>query len=179
MSATDLDLSGLKSINQFFSRTKNGSAAIELATKLGIWTPSSHINIPERPQFTKDLSQLTPAQLSDAYGRWTAEFGRILEILGAVQGQEALVKLQIKSALAAARRKIRDSTPEGNKPYTSAQLNDLAEDDSAVIDLHEQSALLVVLSAHLLTTKEATAQYIASLSREIAWRDSQIKGKVY
>ena len=179
MSAEDLDLSGVKSINQLFARTKNGSAAIELATKLGIWTSSVHLSPTERPAFVKELSGLTPAQLSDAYGRWTAEFGRILELSGAIAGQEAILKIQIKSALASVRSRIRKEAPATAKPYTATQLADLADEDPAIIDLYEQSALLAVTSAHISASKEATAQYIASLSREIAWRDAQIKGKLY
>lgn len=179
MSAEDLDLTNTKSLFALLSRTKNGLPAVDLATKLGIWTEAAHKNPSPRVGFVRDLSSLTPSQLSDSVGAWTAEYGRILELMGLLSGQESVIKIQIKSALAGARSRIRNNQPKEAKPYTNTQLNDLAEEDQSVIDLYEQSALISLLSAHVSASKEATAQYLASLSREIAWRDAQIKGKLY
>jgi hypothetical protein len=55
----------------------------------------------------------------------------------------------------------------------------MAEEDPSVVDLLEQSGLLAVLAAHADGAKEATQQYLASISREIAFRDAQMKARIY
>jgi hypothetical protein len=179
MATEDLNLTGLKSLTQALARTRNGLAAVELATKLGLWSSEAHRDPATRPLYAKDLSQLTHTQLSDLYGLWTGEFGRITELCGAISGQEALLRIQIKSAQASARSRIRRSQPAEAKPLASQTLADMADEDQAVVDLLEQNGLLAVLSAHAGAAKEATAQYLSSLSREIAFRDAQMKARIY
>jgi hypothetical protein len=179
MATEDLNLNGLKSLTQALARTRNGLAAVELATKLGLWSAEAHRDPSVRPSYTRDLSQLTHTQLSDLYGQWTGEFGRITELCGAIAGQEALLRIQIKSAQASARSRIRRAHPADAKPLPAQTLADMADEEPTVVDLLEQNGLLSVLSAHAGAAKEATAQYIASLSREIAFRDAQMKARIY
>jgi hypothetical protein len=58
-------------------------------------------------------------------------------------------------------------------------LSDLADEDQAVIDLVEQQGLLGVLSAQASAAKEVTLQYLQTISREISFRDAQMKARVY
>ena len=74
---------------------------------------------------------------------------------------------------------MRRGVPSETKHPTSAALNDMVDEDPTVLDLLEQHSLIVVLGAHLGATKEATSQYLASISREISFRDSQMKARVY
>lgn len=178
MAAEDLNLSGIKSLAQALGRTKNGEAAVELARRLGLWTQQAHAETQVRRQFEKKLSELTPGQLSDLYAYWTGEFGRILELCGAISGQEDLLKIQLRGAQAAARARLRRAVPEGQKALTSTQLADQAEEDSTVIDLQDQMGLIAVLKAHANAGKEATQQYLATISREIAFRDAQMKARI-
>ena len=179
MATEDLNLNGLKSLSQTLARTRNGLAAVELATKLGLWSAEAHRDPAVRPSYARDLSQLTHTQLSDLYGTWTGEFGRITELCGAIAGQEALLRIQIKSAQAAARSRIRRGQPADARPLASQTLTDMADEDPVVVDLLEQNGLLAVLAAHSGAAKEATAQYLSSLSREIAFRDAQMKARIY
>jgi len=179
MAAEDLNLTGLKSLNQALARTKNGTAAVELATKLGLWSSNAHTNVQVRPSFRRELSSLTHGQITDVYAEWTAEYGRITELCSAIDGQEALLRIQMKSAVAAARSRIRRAQPVDAKPLSAQTLADMAEEDPSVVDLLEQSGLLVVLAAHADGAKEATQQYLASISREIAFRDAQMKARIY
>jgi hypothetical protein len=179
VAAEDLNLVGVKSLEQVLARTRNGTGAVELAKKLGLWTREAHAGVLDRPEFHTTLSDLTPAQLSDLYGTWTAEFGRIVELCGAVAGQEGLLRIQLKSAQASARGRIRRSLDKDAKPLTAAALNDLADEEQNVIDLFEQAGLLAVLAASAQAAKEATAQYLATISREIAFRDAQLKARIY
>lgn len=179
MAAEDLSLSGVKSLTQALSRTRNGLAAVELATKLGLWSADAHRDPAVRPPYTRDLSQLTHTQISDLYAQWTGEFGRITELCGAISGQESLLRIQIKSAQASARSRIRRAQAADAKPFPAQTLADMADEDSTVVDLLEQNGLLAVLSAHASSAKEATAQYLSSLSREIAFRDAQMKARIY
>lgn len=179
MAAEDLNLTGVKSLNAALARTRNGAAAVELATRLGIWTSAAHQRKQERAAFPSQLSDLTPSQVTDLYAAWTAEFGRILELRGAVAGQESLIRIQLKSAQAAARARIRRGLATDEKAPSSAALNDQVDEDPAVLELIEQLGLLAVLSAHADAAKEATGQYLATISREISFRDAQMKARIY
>lgn len=177
MAAEDLNLSGIRTLDHALARMKNGTAAVALATKLGLWTASAHQKTMVRAEFPQQLSDLTPTQLSDLYARWTAEFGRIAELCGAVSGQEQLLKIQMKSAQAAARARARRANPD--QKLTQGALGDLADEDSAVIDLVEQQGLLAVLAAQAQAAKDVTLQYLNTISREISFRDAQMKARVY
>lgn len=179
MTTEDLNLSGIKNLAQVLARTKNGAAAVELMNNLGLWTQSAHERKNIRAEFPSKISDFTPSQLSDLYSKWTADFGRIVELCGIIAGQEALLRIQLKSAQASTRARIRRGIPSETKQPTSAVLNDMVDEDPSVLDLLEQHSLVVVLGAHLTATKEATGQYLASISREISFRDSQMKARVY
>jgi hypothetical protein len=179
MAAEDLNLTGVKSLNQALARTRNGTAAVELANRLGLWTEPVHQRRQERPAFPATLSDLTPSQISDLYAAWTAEFGRILELRGAIEGQEGLLRIQLKSAQASARARLRRAVAEGEKSPSKDTLNDQVDEDPVVIDLVEQLGLLAVLAAHADAAKDATTQYLATISREISFRDAQMKARIY
>lgn len=179
MTTEDLNLSGIKNLAQVLTRTKNGTAAVELMNNLGLWTQNAHERKNVRAEFPSKISDLAPSQLSDLYSKWTADFGRIVELCGIITGQEALLRIQLKSAQAATRARMRRGVPSETKHPTSAALNDMVDEDPTVLDLLEQHSLIVVLGAHLGATKEATSQYLASISREISFRDSQMKARVY
>lgn len=178
MAAEDLNLSGVRSLDQALARTRNGTDAVKLAAKMGLWTEAVHSRPNERPEFPGRISDLTPGQLSDLYARWTAEFGRISEICGAIDAQDGLVRIQLKSVQAAARGRVRRSLEDGSK-VTQTALNDQADEDPAVIDCIEQQGLLSVLAAHSKAAKEVTQQYLTTISREIAFRDAQMKARLY
>lgn len=180
MAAEDINLSGIKNLNTALARMRNGTAAVEMATSLGLWTAARHQGKQSRAEFPIKLSTQTPSQISDLYGEWTAEYGRIVELCGAISGQEALIRIQMKSAQATVRVRIRKAAIQaGEKTPTSGALNDQVDEDPTVMDLTEQTGLLAVLSAHATAAKEATAQYLATISREISFRDAQLKNKIY
>jgi hypothetical protein len=179
MTTEDLNLSGIKNLAAALARTKNGTAAVDLVNRLGLWTQSAHERKNVRVEFPSKISEFTPSQLSDLYSTWTAEFGRVLELCGIVSGQEALLRIQLKAAQASTRARLRRNVaPEAKQPATGT-LNDMVDEDPSVLDLIEQHSLIVVLGSHLSATKEATSQYLASISREISFRDSQMKARVY
>jgi len=179
MSAEDLNLSGVKTLDQALSRTRNGVAAVELAKRMGIWTESAHQHPKVRPPFPAQMSDLALSQLSDLYAQWTGEFGRVVELCGVVAGQDALLKIQLKTCVASARARILRGRPADAKPLSAQNLSDQSEEDPAVKDLLEQTGLIAVLKAHTDAAREATAQYLVTISREIAFRDAQMKARVY
>jgi len=180
VAAEDLNLTGISSLDQALARTKNGTPAISLARRLGLWTDQAHAAASDgRRTFTANLSELTPEQLSDLNGRWTADYGRLVELCGAIAGQEALLKVQLKSAQAAARARVVRNLPADAKRPSQQMLSDEAEQDAAVVDVSDQLALLSVLAAHAQAAKEATGQYLATISREITYRDAQLKARIY
>lgn len=178
MAAEDLNLSGIKDIRGAMGRLRNGPGALELASSMGLWTDELHRSSSRRMPFPREMSSLTPSQLSDLYSEWTSELGRVLELCGALEGQSTLVKVQVKSAEAASRARIRRADTSG-KTLTQQTLSDLAAESPDVRDLYEQQALIGMLLAHAHAAREATSQYLATISREIAFRDAQMKAKLY
>jgi hypothetical protein len=161
------------------SNSENGSIAMALATKLGLWSVDSHRPSVARESYPAEISSLSHSQISDLYSRWTSEFGRITELCGAISGQETLLKIKIKTAQAKARSVIRNRYNQSTKPLSSTALSDLVDEDPNVIELYEQGTLLQLISAHANAAKEATSQYLSSISREISFRDVQLKAKIY
>lgn len=178
MSIDQLDLGGVRSLSSAMARTPSGTDAVELARRLGIWTTEAHRAPTERRRFPAKLSDLGPHQLADESAWWTSEFGRIVEMLGAINGQREVLKVTGKRARAAARGRLRRGLAEGEK-ITATALNDQAEEDPAVIDVEDRGALLEVLCASVTASKEATTQYLTSISREISHREAQMKNRMY
>ena len=102
-----------------------------------------------------------------------------MELCGAITGQEALLKIQLKSAIAAARGRIRRNNAEEGKTLTQKGLEELVAGDPSVLDLVEQTGLLSLLGAHANAAREATGQYLNTISREISFRDAQMKARIY
>lgn len=178
MSAEDMNLSAVRDLDGALSRTKNGQAAVKLASKVGLWTDELHSSSARRAAFPRRLSDLAPSELSDLYSSWTSEFGRVLEVCGALEGQAALLKVQMRSAEASARANVRRSATEG-RSMTQQHVADLAAEAPELRDIAEQMAVVAVLNAHALAAKEATSQYLSTLSREISFRDAQMKARIY
>lgn len=178
MAAEDLNLSDVRDLRGALSRLKNGAGAVELAERMGLWTDELHASSSRRAAFPREMSSLTPSQLTDLYSSWTAEFGRVLEVCGALDGQAALVKVQVRSAEASVRARLRRADTSG-KALTQQALSDASAEAPEVRDLYEQQALIALLLAHAEAAREATAQYLATISREIAFRDAQMKARIY
>lgn len=175
----DLNISGVRSLTQVLERTPNGNDMVVLATKLGIWTAAAHNTVTERRPFPKNLSDMGPNELTNLLAEWTSEFGRITELVGLLNGQKEQLKIRGKSLRAAARSRLRRDHPKDEKPLASTALNDAAEEDTGVLENDERIALVELLLASATATKEATQQYIGSISREIAYRDAQMKARMY
>ena len=173
----DLNLSGIKSLDEALKRTKTGLQSVSLADKLGLWTQEVHKNTTRRVAFPSKLSELEPSSLSDLYSYWTHEFGRLSELCGIINGQEQLLKIQLKSTMARTRAKIRRNSEDSK--LSQSQLNDLAEEDPAVLDIVEQQEIIAIMYAQAIAAKEVTLQYLNTISREISFRDSQMKARVY
>lgn len=174
---SDESLRNVKTLQQALERTPNGVDAVALATKLGIWTAESHKATPQRKAFPSNVAALGPNELSDLMAYWTSEFGRINELAGVLVGQRELLKLKGKAARAAARSRLRRE--KSNEKLSSTALNDAAEEDAAVLEADERLQVVEVLLAQIQAAKEATQQYIASASREISYRDAQMKARMY
>ena len=175
---TDLNIAGVRSLSHVMERTPNGNDAILLATKLGLWTASAHNSVTERPAFPRTFPD-GASELSNMLASWSSEYGRIAELVGLLVGQQQYLKTHGKRLRASARAKARREQAEGEKALAISALNDLAEDDSAVLENDEKLALVELLFSQAQATKEATAQYLAAISREISYRDAQMKARLY
>jgi hypothetical protein len=180
----DLDLRNVRSLPQVLERTPNGTAVAELAGRLGLVGRSLSGSV-DRKAFITNVAELSAPQLSNEQSYWTSEFGRIVELIGLLQGQEKYLVLQGKSVRASARARVRreiaaEEGDSGKKAKaTVGEVNDRAEEDPAVRDLEEKAALVQILLATASAAKEATAMYLQSLSREISFRCAQMDAKIY
>jgi hypothetical protein len=168
-----VDLGDVTTMAQVLTRTPNGTAVAKLAERLGLVTAGGVRSAVARKAFIADVSSLVPTQLSDEQSYWTGEYGRIMEIIGLLQGQEKVLSLQSKSARAKARGRVRAKALLEEKKPSATQVADEAEDDSIVIDVDQQSETVIVLLSSAMAAKEATLTYLSSLSREISFRCSQ------
>lgn len=162
---------------EVLTKLPTGKESLETSTRMGIWTADYHNKENNRKRFPENVSSLGANQLSDQLAYWTSEFGRITELVGMLNGQREILKLKLKSAKARSRSKVREERKE--EKLTSTALNDMAEEDSSVIAVEDGMGTLEVLLAQASAAKEATAQYLASISREISYRDAQMKAKIY
>lgn len=185
MSAQDLNLNGVRSLTQALDRTENGTAAAALADRLGLWTRTLHQSPETRAAFKSKFSDLGPNELSDLNATWIAEAGRVVELVGLLSGLQDQLKVRAKSARASARAKARRdlaAAADGDtkrKAPTVAELNDMAEEDSAVKDIDDQLAFVALLLASAQAAKEATYMYRDAISREITFRCEQMKARLY
>jgi len=174
-----VDLNDVKNLGQVLSRTPNGEAVAELAERLGLLTSGATKASSARRGFISEIAKLSPAQLSNEQSFWAAEFGRIVELIGLLQGQEKYLALKAKAARSTARSRIRRDAEAKELKVTATSVNDEAEDDPDVRDTDEQSTIVTILLASALAAKEATTMYLQVISREISFRCSQIDAKIY
>lgn len=197
MTTGTMNLGDLKNLSAVLARTPNGAEVSALAERLGLLTAGSLGRVRERRRFIVNVSELDAAALSNEQAYWAGEFGRIVELVGLLQGQEKYLALRAKQVRSQARGRVRrlnenveveeggDETTATKKSgakvvkMTATQVNDLAENDPAVMDVENQSSLVVVLAASALAAKEATAMYLSTLSREISFRCSQMDNKLW
>lgn len=176
------DMSGLgdlSTLSQVLTRTPSGAGLVSLAEHLGLITEGTVGTTRVRRAFKANISRLSENELSDEQGWWAAEMGRLVEMVGVLQGQEKMLGLESKSARAKARARVRaKAKEEGTKP-TATQINDDAEEDPIVIGTDEKAQLVILLLASAQAAKEATGIYLASLSREISFRCSRMQAGIY
>ena len=174
----DLQLSEINNLPQLLERTPTGTAVYQLIERLGLVTPTSHT--PRRP-FKSKISDLTTTQLSDEYGYWNGEYGRIVDIIGVLNGQEKELVNEGKRIRAQERGRIRRTAEQADPPVkkTATQINDEAEESSAVRDHEEEFRVVLLLQASLSANKEAVSTYITAYSREMSYRSSQMDARIY
>lgn len=175
-----IDLSDLRSAHQLLQRTPLGETVAELAERVGLMTDGVHRTPATRRKFHTNISKLSPPQLSDEQSYWASEYGRIVELIGVLQGQEKYLALKSKAARAQARARLRRGTEDAQVgKLTASQVADAAEEDPVVCDLDERIALLAVFLASALAAKDATTMYLQSLSREITFRCAQMDARLH
>jgi hypothetical protein len=178
MADTDAPLSSIAALRNALERLPNGTEAVRLMTRLGLWSAEAHRSPGERKSFPARFSNLQPDDLSDLSARIIADAGRVLELCGLLNGIEAQLKMRAKAARAAARSRARREWSADVKAPTRAELDDLAEEDPAVVAVDEQIALLALLLAQATAVREANQMYKEGVSREITYRGAQMSARL-
>lgn len=188
----NLSLSGMRSLPGMLEKLPHGIDARNLAAKLGVWTPGLHPTAAaeQRPLTPAKWSEMSDATLSDWNGYWNSEVHRTTELLGLIDGQKDMLTLQSKATRAAARSRVRreqerkeeEAARNADAPkapkLTATQVNDLSEEDPAVIEIDQQLAMLAVIVASVKAYKEAAVTMTAGLSREISFRQAQMSSQL-
>lgn len=173
------DLSNITTLKAALSRVPNGAEAVRLMQRLGLWTTAAHAEPGERKPFPKNISKLGPDEISDLQSLVVSDAGRVYELIGILNGLDAQLKIRGKQVRAAARSRVRADWPEGTKAPTKSEVDDLAEEDPAVIEHEEQVSVLALLMAHVNATRESMVMYKEAVSREITWRGTQMQARLY
>lgn len=172
-------VTGVGALKGALERVPGGTEAVRLMAKLGLWTNDAHRAPAERKPFPTKFSQLGPNELSDLSARVISEAGRVMELSGILTGLEAQLKIKARAVRAAARSNARRNWPEDSKAPTKTELDDLAEEDPAVVEVDEQLALLGLLLAQVNAVREANSLYKEGVSREITYRAAQLNARMY
>lgn len=174
----DLQLSSITELRHALQRFPGGVEAVRLFARLGLWSVEAHKQPGTRQPFPSKFSDLGPDELSDLSARVVADSGRVLELVGVLNGIEAKLKIEAKAVRAAARARARRAW-SGEKAPTKAEIDDLAEEDPAVRDVDTKMSLLAVLLAAANAAKEANTLYKEGVSREITYRAAQLNARMY
>lgn len=172
-------MASIQALRQALERIPDGADAVRLFAKLGLWTSESHRTPAERKAFPTEFSKLGPSELSDLSARVVSDAGRVVELTGLLNGLEARLELRLRAARASARSKARRAHPADQKPPTKGELDDLAEEDPAVIELCEQLGILQLMLAQASAVREASQIYKEAVSREITYRSAQMQARLY
>ena len=176
---TTENIGSVTALRQALERIPEGAEVVRMFAKLGLWTSEAHRGASERKMFPTEFSKLGAPELSDLSARVVSEAGRVAELVGLLSGLEARVKLRSKSARASSRSRSRRDWPEEQKAPTRSELDDLSEEDPAVVELEEQLGLLQLLSAQAQAVREANMMYKDAVSREITYRAAQMQARIY
>lgn len=150
-------------------------ALIGVAGRLGAWSPALHTDTVRRPM-RHLLSELGPDELSCELGWWSSEYGRLCEVSGVLTAQSERLRLQARTARSQARNRIRDASA---KTLSATAVNDQAEDDPGVLEADRRLCDTDALRHAVEAARDATDRYLSSLSREIAFRDAQMRARLY
>jgi len=172
----ELNLGDVQNLSQVLERTPCGVDMERLAKSLGLVGTG---NTGARRGFVTDVSTMSPPKLSSEQSYWASEFGRVVEMIGLLQGQEKLLGLQAKAVRARERSRIRREQEQAGEKSTAGAISDMAEEAAGVIELEERIALLSVVMSSAMASKEAITVYLTALSREISFRSAQMAAGIY
>lgn len=173
------NLGSVTALREALERLPDGTEVVRMFAKLGLWTSELHRNSLERRALPSEFSKLSAQELSDLSSRVVSDAGRVLELVGLLTGLDAKLRIKIRAAKAAARSRSRRAWPEDAKAPTKTELDDLADEDTAVVTLEEQAGLLQVMLAQANAVREANQMYREAISREITYRSAQLQSRVY
>jgi hypothetical protein len=173
-----LHLSEINNLDHAMARTPSGVEVLGLAKRLGLITPYEH---GARRAFKADFTQISTTALSNEQGYWTAEYGRIIEMLGLLTGQEKDISRRLKSATTRERARLRREAETAVPPVKklAGQVNDEASESAGVTSIEEEGQMLDLLIPSVAASKEAIAGYLTAISREISYRAAQMNAGIY
>lgn len=136
---TDDPLAELKTV---LASLPGGLTQLKAAAALGMWTPDAHSAANKARPFPQELSALLPGQVVDLHARLAARADVVYELLGLLNALEVQQEMKVKQAISAARNRARAAVPADQKPLTKTELDDLAEDDVAVMEARSHMAVI-------------------------------------
>ena len=179
-----VQLDGLRNLTQVLSRLPQGSAALALMQRLGLWSQRLHENASSPTGSLSNISTWSDEQLSDKYGALLSELHRTTELVGLLEGQKQLLTLSGKSARASARSRLRRAHEAlmvddlKLKALSVGALGDEAEAAEAVQEVDLLVGTLGVVMESAKAYKEACTTTTAGLSREISFRQAQLSARM-
>jgi hypothetical protein len=157
-------------------RAAGAGEILGVLQRLGFWVGGGRNPASPVRQFSPDISRLESGRLGDETGYWQSELSRVTAILGALDGQERLLKSRTKRARdVAAATILRSAKDAEEKAPTSAQLSVQVSERPEVVELEEQVALLEAVAVTLAAARDAIEGYCRVLSRELTRRGDLLR----
>ena len=173
------NLSSVTALREALERLPEGTEIVRMFAKLGLWSSELHRAAGDRKAFPSEFSKLGAPELSDLTARVVSDAGRVVELVGLLNGLDARMKIRLRASRAASRSKQRRDWPADQKSPTKQELDDLADEDPTVVALEEQSGLLLLLLAQSSAVRDANQLYREALSREVSYRSAQLQARIY
>lgn len=175
----------VRSQREAIDRMPSGVDFVAVLRRLGLWTSQLHRQVCDRPPFPSSLAELSDDEVSDLSAYWTAELGRTVELVGLIKSQMVQMRVRGSRVRATVRSRLRTAhteqaaAGEGRpKELSATALNQLADDDPDMLTHLEQAGYLEMLLAQADAVREATASYVATVSREITLRGDHMRSRL-
>ena len=174
-----LDFAGVRNVNDLMNVCGTHNNLTGLLEALGSFQRSGFIGNNARSPYPATFSNLDDDALSDANAYWNNELASATELAGAIDAQRTLAGLVVKRQQYTARKNVRDKyRTNGEKAPAASVVNEEADTTSIVTEEQDRQLILDVAYTSVKGYREACVGIVAGISREISFRQDQMRAGI-